>query len=107
MAGLEWLGVAALRALLSVGRARLLHTPSLQQPVLAVSRMPVGGLRGRSTLDVDSAGKTMFIALLGTVSLEVALVTRFWTWIFVFFLALSYFLVYPFEVGTGDENPAT
>ena len=47
---------------------------------------------------MDSAGKTMFIALLGTVSLEVALVSRFWTWLFAFFLALSYFLVYPFEV---------
>lgn len=61
-------------------------------------------LARRSVLDVDSAGKTMFIALLGTVSLEVALVTRFWTWLFVFFLALSYFLVYPFEARAPSSS---
>ena len=51
-----------------------------------------------SATDVFSVGKTVFIALLGSVTLEVALVSRYWTWLFVAFLLLSYFLVYPFEV---------
>eukprot|EP00891_Asterochloris_glomerata_P000836 jgi/Astpho2/836/Aster-00685 len=51
-----------------------------------------------SITDVYSVGKTVFIALLGAVSLEVALVARYWTWLFAIFLGLSYFIVYPFEV---------
>ena len=30
--------------------------------------------------------------------LQVALVSRYWTWPFILFLLLSYWLVYPFEV---------
>ena len=51
-----------------------------------------------SMTDVFAVGKTVFIALLGTVSLEVAIVSRYWTWLFVMFLVLSYVLVFPFEV---------
>ena len=32
------------------------------------------------------------------VSLQVALVSRYWTWPFILFVLLSYWLVYPFEV---------
>lgn len=30
--------------------------------------------------------------------LQVALVSRYWTWPFILFVLLSYWLVYPFEV---------
>lgn len=43
-----------------------------------------------------SIGKTAFIAVLGVVSLEIALVSRYWTKIWVVFWVLSYALVYPF-----------
>lgn len=43
-----------------------------------------------------SVGKTTFIALLGSVTLEVSLVARYWTKVFFIFVVLSYFLVYPF-----------
>ena len=39
-----------------------------------------------------------FVALLGTVTLEVALVARYWTWLFGVLTVLSYVLVYPFMV---------
>lgn len=49
--------------------------------------------------DVASLGKMVFIALLGTVTLECALAARFWTSIFTFFVIVSYFLVYPYIFG--------
>ena len=48
--------------------------------------------------DVYSLGKIAFVALLGTVTLEVALVARYWTWLFGAFTVLSYALVYPYLV---------
>lgn len=39
-----------------------------------------------------------FVALLGTVTLEVALVARYWTWLFGVLTVLSYVLVYPYLV---------
>ena len=55
--------------------------------------------------DVFSVGKTVFVALLGTVTLEVALVSRYWTWLFLIFLILSYILVFPFEVRFSLSPP--
>ena len=38
------------------------------------------------------------MALLGTVTLEVALIARYWTWLFGCLTLASYFLVYPYMV---------
>ena len=46
--------------------------------------------------DVYSLGRIAFVALLGAVTLEVALVARYWTWLFGVLTVLSYLLVYPF-----------
>lgn len=53
------------------------------------------------------------MALLGTVTLEVALVARYWTWVFFWFVVLSYTLVYPYivifpllELAVGYYDPA-
>lgn len=46
--------------------------------------------------DIFSVGKTVFICMLGAVTIEVMLVARYWTWIFAIISALSYLLVYPF-----------
>ncbi|KAK9806980.1 hypothetical protein WJX72_009386 [[Myrmecia] bisecta] len=51
-----------------------------------------------STDDLFSVGKTTFIAIIGVVSAELALVSRFWTFPFALVWALSYLLVYPFLV---------
>ena len=51
-----------------------------------------------SVADVWSVGKTMFIAMIGTVSLEIALVSRFWTWPFFLAWFLSFTLAFPFLV---------
>ncbi|EFN58106.1 hypothetical protein CHLNCDRAFT_20630, partial [Chlorella variabilis] len=48
--------------------------------------------------DVYSLGKVAFVALLGAVTLEVALVARYWTWLFGVLTLLSYALVYPYLV---------
>ena len=48
--------------------------------------------------DVYSLGKIAFVALLGAVTLEVALVARYWTWLFGVFTVLSYALVYPYLI---------
>lgn len=63
--------------------------------------------------DVYSLGKITFVALLGAVTLEVALVARYWTWLFGIFTFFSYFLVYPFmilfplvELAVGFFDPA-
>ncbi|GAB4813242.1 hypothetical protein N2152v2_000288 [Parachlorella kessleri] len=67
----------------------------------------------RSITDVYSLGKIAFVGLLGTVTLEVCLTARYWTWLFGVFVFLSYFLVYPFitifplvELGIGYYDPA-
>jgi hypothetical protein len=44
-------------------------------------------------VDVYSLGRIMFVALLGTVTLEVALIARYWTWLFGIVTVLSYLLV--------------
>ena len=51
-----------------------------------------------SITDVYSVGKTVFVALLGAVTLEICVIARYWTWPFLVFVILSYWLVYPFEI---------
>jgi hypothetical protein len=46
--------------------------------------------------DVGSLGKCVYIALLGSVTLEVALAARYWTYPFGFCVVVSYALVFPF-----------
>jgi magnesium-transporting ATPase (P-type) len=62
-------------------------------------------------VDVFALGKTAFVSILGVVSLEVGLVSRFWTAPFAAALILSYGAVFPFQalypaaleaVGTHD-----
>jgi len=43
-----------------------------------------------------AVGKTIYVAILGAVTLEACLVARYWTGLFFLFVFLSYFLVYPF-----------
>jgi len=45
--------------------------------------------------DVWAMGKTMFIGIIGVVSLEIALVARFWTWPFAAATLGSYFGTWP------------
>lgn len=47
---------------------------------------------------VWAVGKTSYIAILGSVTLEACLVARYWTSTFFLFVFLSYFLVYPFFI---------
>ena len=69
---------------------------------------------GRHTItDVYSLGKVTFASLLGSVTLEVALIARYWTWVFFWIVLLSYFLVYPYfivfpyiELGLKFYDPA-
>ena len=51
-----------------------------------------------SITDVYSVGKVVFICLLSAVTLEICVIARYWTWLFLVFVFLSYWLVYPFEV---------
>ena len=64
--------------------------------VFFVPYLSMRGMGGRPALDdVWTLGKTMFIAMIGVVSLEIALVTRYWTWPFALVWAGSYFLTWP------------
>lgn len=45
-----------------------------------------------------AVGKTIFVAILGAVTLEVCLVARYWTSTYALFVFLSYFLVFPFFI---------
>jgi magnesium-transporting ATPase (P-type) len=63
--------------------------------------------------DVYALGRVTFVALLGTVTMEVALVARYWTWVFFWVMILSYLLVYPYilvfpwlELAFGYYDPA-
>jgi phospholipid-transporting ATPase len=63
--------------------------------------------------DVYSIGRVTFVALLGTVTMEVALVARYWTWVFFWVMLLSYLVVYPYmlvfpwlELAFGYYDPA-
>ncbi|GMH33103.1 hypothetical protein BSKO_00937 [Bryopsis sp. KO-2023] len=49
-----------------------------------------------STHGLWSVGKTIYISMLGVVTLEVCLVARYWTGLFSFFVFLSFALVFPF-----------
>lgn len=51
-----------------------------------------------SITDVYSVGKVVFICLLSAVTLEICVIARYWTWPFLIFVFLSYWLVYPFEI---------
>lgn len=74
-------------------------------PLYGLGSLGGGGRHSRgaradaSAVDVYSLGKAVFVALLGCVTLEVALVSRFWTPLFVFVLLGSYALVFPFQIG--------
>ena len=56
------------------------------------------GHAAAGVVDVYALGKTAFIAILGVVSLEVGLVSRFWTLPFALALLLSYAAVFPFQL---------
>ena len=56
------------------------------------------GSAGGDPVRAHGLGKVAFVALLGTVTLEVALVARYWTWLFGILTFLSYALVYPYLV---------
>jgi phospholipid-transporting ATPase len=60
-------------------------------PFLAAS--PLGH---QTTIDVFSVGKTIFICMLGVVTMEIMIVARYWTWWFAAVCAFSYMLVYPY-----------
>lgn len=60
-------------------------------PFLAAS--PTGS---RSAIDIFSMGKTIHICMLGVVTMELMIVTRYWTLWFAFICVFSYTLVYPF-----------
>merc|ERR1712124_101367 len=50
---------------------------------------------GGEALDsLAAAGKTMYIALLGAVTFEIALIARSWSWIFFLFVFFSYTMVF-------------
>ena len=49
-----------------------------------------------SVNDIYSVGKTVFICMLGAVTIEVMIVARYWTVVFGVISALSYLLVFPF-----------
>lgn len=69
---------------------------------------------GKHTItDVYSLGKVAFTSLLGSVTLEAALIARYWTWVFFWIVILSYLLVYPYfivfpyiELGLKYYDPA-
>ncbi len=54
-----------------------------------------------ATSDVYGIGKVMFIGIIGVVSWEIALISRFWTWIFMLVWALSYAITFPFLLALG------
>jgi hypothetical protein len=60
-------------------------------PFLAAS--PHGS---NSVIDIFSVGKTIYICMLGVVTMELMIVARYWTWWFAVICMLSYILVYPF-----------
>lgn len=53
-------------------------------------------LAERSTIDIFSVGKTIFICMLGVVTSEIMIVARYWTAWFAAVCTLSYVLVYPY-----------
>lgn len=48
------------------------------------------------TEDIHSLGTCMYIALLGIIGIEIMMLSKSWTWIFVIAVGLSYVLVYIF-----------
>lgn len=51
-----------------------------------------------SDLHPATSRQVAFVSLLGVVTLEMALVARYWTKIYVLFIFLSYALVYPYMI---------
>lgn len=55
-------------------------------------------LGDRTTIDVFSVGKTIFICMLGVVTMEIMIVARYWTWWFAGVCIFSYTLVFPYVI---------
>lgn len=48
---------------------------------------------------VWAVGKLMFIGIIGVVSWEISLISRYWTWLFTVVWFLSYAITFPFLIG--------
>ncbi len=66
--------------------------------------IPYLSLTTNAEKPIDSVygmGKLMFIGIIGVVSWEIALISRYWTWLFVLVWFLSYFVTFPFLLALG------
>ncbi len=71
------------------------------QAVFFIPYLSLSNHEVRPLDDVNALGKTMFIAMIGVVSLEVMLVSRFWTGWFVAAWSLSWALCFPWLILLG------
>ncbi|KAK9839881.1 hypothetical protein WJX81_008363 [Elliptochloris bilobata] len=69
--------------------------------VFFIPYLSLSNVRQRPLDDVNALGKTMFISMIGVVSLEVALISRFWTGWFIAAWALSWALCFPWLILLG------
>ena len=78
-----------------------LRTPYLAQVIFFVPFLSITTDGSDATTDVYGIGKVMFIGIIGVVSWEIALISRYWTWIFMLVWALSYAVTFPFLWALG------
>lgn len=78
-----------------------LRTSVLVQVIFFVPFLSITTDGPDATTDVYGIGKVMFIGIIGVVSWEIALISRFWTWIFILVWALSYAVTFPFLWALG------
>lgn len=81
---------------LSFWRRAILHGVLDGVCSFAVPYLAVNNTDGMSRGGLYCLSKTCFFALLGTVTLEVIMMTKYWTWLFAVVIAASYLLAYAF-----------
>lgn len=81
---------------LSFWRRGILHGIVDGAVTFAIPYLAINPTDANSVAGLYCLGKTCFLAMLGTVTLEIMLLTRYWTWPMTIIAALSYLLAYVF-----------
>ena len=82
---------------------KVIHSPvcCCPQIIFFIPYLAVATNGSEPVDDVYAVGKTMFIGIIGAVSLEISLIARYWTWLFFAAWAGSYLFIYPFLIILG------
>jgi len=84
---------------LSFWRRGILHGVLDGALTFAIPYLAINPTDAASVAGLYCLGKTCFLAMLGTVTLEIMMINKYWTWPMAIIVAASYLLAYAFVLG--------